>query len=141
VPTPKLKPASHKTPADTTKAVNEFMQSLHHPFKCEIEAIRQIILRTHSAVEEGIKWNSPSFRTTEYFATMNLREKDSISVILHLGAKVRDTAITGVPIGDPQKLLKWLSKDRATATFTDAKDIAAKKAALTKIIKQWITYV
>jgi Domain of unknown function (DU1801) len=141
VPTTKLKSAPHTTPADTTKAVNEFMRSLDHPFKTEIEAIRQIILRTHSTVAEGIKWNSPSFRTTEYFATVNLRAKGGITVILHLGAKVRATAFTGVQIGDPQNLLTWLANDRAAATFADGKDIDAKKAAFTKILKQWIAYV
>ncbi len=137
----KPKPAAHTTPADTTKAVDDFMRTLDHPFKMEIERIRQIILGAHSTVAEGIKWNGPSFRTTEYFATVNLRARGGLGVILHLGAKVRDTATTGVPVEDPNSLLQWLAKDRATVMFTDAKDIEAKKAAFENVLRQWLTYV
>ena len=65
------------------------MATLEHPFKPEIEAIRRLMLGVDPGVREGIKWNSPSFRTTEYFATTNLRSKAGIGVILHLGARVR----------------------------------------------------
>jgi hypothetical protein len=43
----------------------------------------------------GTKWNAPSFRTTEFFATLNLRAKDGVDrvwLVLHLGAKVKDNA-------------------------------------------------
>jgi hypothetical protein len=86
-------------PADTTRAVDEFLRALDHPFKSEIETMRKIILGAHPTVSEGTKWNAPSFRTTEYFATHELRVKGCVGVILHLGAKVRATAVTGVPIG------------------------------------------
>jgi hypothetical protein len=56
-------------PADTTRAVDEFLRALDHPFKSEIETMRKIILGAHPTVSEGTKWNAPSFRTTEYFAT------------------------------------------------------------------------
>jgi hypothetical protein len=67
------RPAAHATPADMTKAVDDFMRTLDHPFKTAIERIRRIILGAHPTVAEGIKCNGPSFRTTEYFATFNLR--------------------------------------------------------------------
>ena len=56
----------HKTPSDTSKAVDEFMKSL------------------------------PSFKTTEYFATTNLRTKKGIGLVLHFGAKVRTVAATSL---------------------------------------------
>ena len=136
-PTPK----PHNTGADTSKAVDEFMVILDHAFKAEIQEIRLAILSADCAISEGIKWNSPSYRTTEYFATTNLREKAGIGVILHLGAKVRETNPDGLPINDPDRLLKWLEKDRASVVFKDLKEFHAKKGAFVSIIQQWIAYV
>jgi Domain of unknown function (DU1801) len=66
------------------------MRILDHPSKQLIEAIRKSLLNADRSIDEGIKWNSPSFRTTEHFATMNLREKKGVGLILHRGAKKRD---------------------------------------------------
>jgi hypothetical protein len=89
---------------------------------------------------QGIKWNAPSFRTTEWFATFHLRAKEGVQVILHRGAKKKDNSET-VEIGDPDGLLQWLSTDRASVTFRDTKDVESKKAAFGRIIKQWIQHV
>jgi hypothetical protein len=137
----KPKPASHTSAADTTQAVDEFMERLDHRFKAEIQAIRRAILGTDSSIAEGIKWNAPSFRTSDYFATTHLREKAGIGVILHLGAKARDIAPDDMSIQDPQNLLKWLAKDRAIVVFKDMADFRAKKAALEGIVRSWITHV
>src|SRR5262245_14874732 len=141
MPSKKSKPASHKTTADSTAAVDEFMRTLDHPFKKEIEAIRKSVLGVDKTIAEGIKWNSPSFRTSEYFATTNLREKKGIGLILHLGAKVRDLPAGGVAIDDPAQLLKWLGKDRAMIVFEGATDFKGKKSAFERIIRQWIAHV
>lgn len=137
----KPKTPAHNTSADSTKAVDEFMRTLEHPFKNEIEAIRTSILSTDRSISEGIKWNAPSFRASEYFATTNLREKKGIGVILHLGAKVRDLPSGGIVIDDPGKLLKWLGKDRAVIVFDSLVDFNAKKDAFERIVQQWIAYV
>ena len=125
----------------TDANVMAFMRELDHPLKREIEAVRQIILGVSPAIREGIKWNAPSFRTTEYFATVNLRAKSGearVWLILHTGAKVKKTATTGMKIADPVGLLQWLAKDRCLVTFADSKDIRAKRAVLQAIIREWI---
>lgn len=127
--------------ADTTEAVDAFMDSLQHPFKAEIQAMRSAILGVDRSIAEGIKWNAPSFRTTEYFATINLREKAGIGVIFHLGAKVRDAGSGGLEVRDPGQLLKWLAKDRAMVVFKDEQDFVAKKAAFEGIVRSWIAHV
>lgn len=139
--TKKPTPASHTSAADTTQAVDEFMRRLDHPFKAEVQAIRRTMLAVDPAIAEGVKWNAPSYRTTDYFATTNLREKAGIGVILHLGAKVRDLGAEGVPIDDPDHLLKWLAKDRAMIVFKDMDGFMARKTAFECIIRQWITHV
>lgn len=119
--------------------VDDYMRKLKHPLKQELEAVRQLILGVSPKTAEGIKWKSPSFRTTEYFATVNVHGNDSLRLILHTGARVKAGA--GPKIDDPTGLLKWLGKDRAMVTFGDAKDVKAKSKALRAILRQWIKYV
>lgn len=133
--------ARHATAADSTEAVDGFMSRLEHPHKSLVETLRKAILAVDSSVAEGIKWNAPSFRTTEYFATTNLRARAGIGLILHLGAKVRDLPDAGLAIDDPAGLLTWLGKDRAAIEFRDVDDLSAKKVALQAILRQWITRV
>jgi len=60
---------------------------------------------------------------------------------VRLGAKVRDVAPNGMPIDDPERLLKWLARDRATIVFKDIDDFNAKRAFFLEIIRSWIAYV
>jgi hypothetical protein len=138
---PNRKAPSHDTAADSSAAVDAFMSTLEHPLKAEVEAIRRLMLGLDPSVREGIKWNAPSFRTTQYFATTNLRSKVGIGVILHLGAKIRDLPAGGVAIEDPAKLLEWLGKDRAMVEFRDGRDLKAKAAAFRLVLRQWIEHV
>lgn len=120
--------------------VDAFMRKLNHPLKAEMEAVRAIILGVNPEISEGIKWNAPSFRVKEYFATINLR-KDEVLVILHLGAKVKDNSTSGLTINDPTGLLEWLSKDRAAVRFRDIKAIKTGKVAFMNVVRQWIAYL
>lgn len=130
-----------KRSASEPENVEAFLASLEHPFKEEILALRQLILGADPGIAEGIKWNAPSFRTSEYFATFHLRAKDGVQLILHLGAKKRDTAATGIAIADPEALLEWLARDRASVKFRDLKDIDARGSAFAKLIRQWLEHV
>jgi hypothetical protein len=127
--------------SSTNEDAETFLAALNHPFKPEVLAIRQIILGVDPSIAESIKWNAPSFHTSEHFATFQLRAQDGAQLVLHLGAKKRDTSISGIAIADPDALLKWLAKDRASITFRDLNDIAAKRSAFADIIRQWIRYV
>jgi hypothetical protein len=133
------KPA--KRSASAPEDVETFLASLDHPSKQEILALRQIILGADPSIAEGIKWNAPSFRTSEYFATFQLRAKGGVQVILHLGAKVRDTSTSGIAIADPESLLEWLAKDRASVKFRDLKDVDARRSAFANVIREWIKHV
>lgn len=119
--------------------VEAFIAALGHPFEREIRALREIILGADLRIAEGIKWNAPSFRTAEWFATFHLRARDGVQLILHLGAKKRDDA--DVSIADPDALLRWLAADRASVTFRDLAEIEAKRSAFAGVIRQWIAHV
>lgn len=116
------------------------MASLDHPLTAEIEAVRKAILGVDKSISDGVKWNSLSFRTTEWFATVNLRSRDSVQLILHLGAKAGKAAEADA-IPDPKGLLKWLGKDRAMATLGSGAALKANLPASKAIIKAWLHYV
>lgn len=118
-------------------AVSDLLDGLDHPRRKQIDAVRRAILGADKSISEGVKWNAPSFRTTEWFATVNLRSKGELQVILHLGAKVRAKQ-KRPDIADPKGLLKWLGDDRAMATLGDG---AADRKALAAIVREWIKYV
>lgn len=128
-----------KTSTDTTAAVDAFMTALEHPHKAAIAAIREVMRRADPSIGEGVKWNVPSFRTQGYFATIHLRAKVGIGLILHLGAKVRKEA--SVHIEDPDGLLVWLAADRAVVHFADVDDVRGREAALQAVVRQWIAFV
>ncbi|WP_437774495.1 DUF1801 domain-containing protein [Sorangium sp. So ce1097] len=134
------KPVAPREPgsSQTHPAVIAFLRELDHPLKQEIDAVRRIILAVSPEIREEIKWNAPSFRTAEHFATFNLRTKDRVRLVLHMGAKVKGSATKGVEIGDPAGLLEWRAKNRCLVTFVDEKEIQEKRAALETILRAWI---
>lgn len=122
--------------------VDDFLAALDHPRKAEILAVRQVILGADPRIGEGVKWNAPSFRTaSEFFATLHLRDRDGVRVILHLGAKKRDGAAVRAAIADPERLLEWLADDRASARFRDVAEVEAKRPAFQAVLRQWIEHV
>ncbi len=118
--------------------VDAFLAALDHPRKAEILAIRRILLDADPAIEEGVKWNAPSFRTSEWFATFHLRAKDGVQVILHLGARKREDANPRASIADPESMLEWLADDRASIRFRDVHEVNARGAALADLVRAWI---
>ncbi len=120
--------------------VDAFMAKLKHPLKSDLEAVRGIMLGASPAITEEIKWNSPGFRTTESFATVNLRSSERVQFVFHLGAKVRKD-LPDLKLADPAGLVKWLAKDRCLVTVGAGPDLAANQSALQGIVRAWIKYV
>jgi hypothetical protein len=114
------------------------MAALDHPLKADIEAVRAAMLATDPSISDGVKWNAPSFRTTEWFATVNLRSRDAVQVILHLGAKAGKEAGA---IPDPEGLLEWRGKDRAIVTLGSGSALKANLPPLKAVVKVWIESV
>jgi hypothetical protein len=125
--------------AKAPETVDALMAGLDHPLKAEIEAVRAIILKT-KGVDEGVKWNAPSFRTAgDWFATVNLRAKDGVQLVFHRGAKVKANVEMEIP--DPKGLVKWLDKNRALVTLGSGAAFKANGKALAAIVKAWMAYV
>jgi uncharacterized protein YdhG (YjbR/CyaY superfamily) len=130
------KQPSKSRPSRDELAVVAFLSNLKHPLKAEIETIRQIILGVSPTIREAIKWNAPSFRISDDFAMLNLRN-GRVWLILHTGAKTKGKSMRS-RVADPDGLLKWLADDRALVTFTDAKQIREKQRAFSTLLRAWI---
>ena len=114
---------------DNTEQVNEFMAKLDHPFKAEVQMIREIIKNVDNNITEQIKWKAPSFSYKgEYLVTFNLWEKGKIHLVFH------NPAISKVK----SKLLEGDYEHRRMTYFSDENEIRAKKKALEKTLKDLI---
>lgn len=116
--------------------VTQLLDALGHPRRAEIDALRALLLAAAPSIEEGVKWNAPSYRTTEWFATFHLRAKDRLQVVFHCGARSKAKA-QPLRIADPEGLLQWRGTDRAIATIAPA-DVGAHGKALQAIVRAWI---
>jgi len=112
--------------------VDQYLDALEHPYKAEILLLRSIIINANDKIKERIKWNSPSFYYIKDMAAFNLRAKGYIQIIFVF---YDDKMITNSPIlqGD------W--KDRREARFIDLADIEIKKAALEKVVNDWLKLI
>lgn len=119
---------------------DELLAILDHPLAAEIELVRKAILSVDKSISEGVKWNSLSFQTAEWFATVNLRSRDNLQLVMHLGAKIgKEAPAEAIP--DPKGLLTWLGKDRALATLGAGTQLKPALPAFKTIVKAWIRYV
>ena len=123
---------------NTNPDVTQFLANLNHPRKPAIEAARRIILDIDPGISEAIKWNAPSFYIDDHFATFKLAPRDTFQLILHTGAKPKESP-SDIKIDDPEKLLKWAAPDRCVTLFEDLQDVQNKTTAITAIVKQWIS--
>jgi len=128
-----------RSPDREDPAVSAFLEQLDHPCRDEIAAVRGLILGVSPAISDGIKWNSASFRTTEYFATVNCRYRDGVQLVLHRGAKARKDDVK-LEISDPHGLLAWRDRDRALLTIP-AGELATCRKAVESIIREWVAHV
>jgi|GEM_PF-1208078 len=116
-------------PAGGTVKVSLYMRTLGHPMKSEMEVIRSIIKNANPKVLEKVKWNAPSFFYKQDMAVFNPRAERFVQLtFLFPRGVVKDS--TGLLLGD------W--KDRREARFYDIDDIKKKKAALERVVNEWV---
>ncbi len=117
-----------KSPAQGTAEVDTFMTALDHPFKAEVQVIRDIIKGVHPGITEQVKWNAPSFSYNGYLVTFNLWATEHVHLVFHRAAI----------LSNPDGLLLGDYPDRRMMYFTSMDEINAKRAALENIIREWI---
>lgn len=122
-------------------SVEELLAALDHPQKPAILAVRTLVLGAAPGITEHVKWNAPSFRTTEDFATFHLRAKSGVQLVMHLGARPRPDSAVRSALVDPENRLTWKGPDRALLTWPDLAAVRAQADTLQAIVRQWITFV
>jgi hypothetical protein len=116
--------------ADGKAVVDAYMRDVDHPFKAEMQAVREIILGASPKISERIKWNAPSFFCGEDLGAFNPRATEYAHLILLFPG--------GQGMDDSSGLLEGNHKDRREAKFHSLDDVKAKKRALEKLVKGWV---
>ncbi|MBK9049712.1 MAG: DUF1801 domain-containing protein [Chloroflexi bacterium] len=118
-----------KKPVNQTEKVNDFMQQLDHPFKAEVQVVRDIIKNVHPGITEEIKWKAPSFSYKGYMVTFNLWARQHVHLVFHNGAI----------LSHESGLLEGDYVDRRMAYFSSLEDVYLKQPALEKAIREWVS--
>jgi len=106
------------------------MFDLEHPLKAEVQQLREIVLGANSAIEERIKWRSPSFHSNGVdLGAFELRPRDFVRLVLVFPFGVVD---------DPTGLMLGSWSDRRELRFTSLDDVAAKRPALESVVNSWV---
>ena len=127
-------------PLDPTIAA--LLAELGQPQVASIHALRAAVLGADPRIAEGIKWKAPSYHLAgAHFATFNLRRRDEVQLILHLGARPRPEAKLRASLGDPGLSLDWRSPDRAILTVRSAEEARRAAAPLRSIVRAWLGHL
>lgn len=118
--------------------VTAFLDALNHPFRNEIELLRNTILETNSGLQENIKWNSPNYSfKNEDRITMRVQPLKQVQLVFHCGAKKQEQPKEKL-INTSSNLLLWKENDRAIASFKKPEEVAQNLSDLITIINDWI---
>lgn len=110
-----------------TEDVDAFMEALDHPFRAEVQRLREIIKGLNPDVTEQITWNAPTFsHGGAYIATFNLHSADRVHIVFHHPrvASVRSELLQGT-----------YADGRRMAHFADMHDVEAKQGALQGVVR------
>jgi hypothetical protein len=120
------------------KEVTIFLDELIHPFRVEIELLRDLILGSNPLITENIKWNGPNYSVSnEDRITMRINPPKQVQLVFHCSAKTKQNPSQKI-IQNDFGILDWRSNDRAVATFKNLEAIENAKADLILLISEWI---
>jgi hypothetical protein len=126
---PKKKPTK---PSDEEQVIN-YMMSLKHPLKAEMEEIRKIIKGADKRIGERIKWNAPSYYYIQDMITFGPARPgspngDKLLLVFHHPSIVKIKSA----------LLQGDYKDRRLAYFESMREIKSNKKELVRIITELV---
>jgi len=125
-------PNRSKKPTDE-ELVQAYMDTLEHPLKPAIEALRGIIKGANPKISERIKWNAPSYYYKEDIVTFGPpgRKSDEILLVFHYPGVVKINA----------EILVGNYKDRRLAIFKNMAEVELRREELTRILNTIINEI
>jgi hypothetical protein len=108
--------------------VDRYLKEKSHPLNAEIQRVREIVLNAHPAMEETIKWSSPTFMYKGNMASYFMNAKKHVSLMFHKGALINDKS----------GLLKGEGKEGRVAKFSSMQEIEKRKGDLEAVVKEWV---
>lgn len=120
---------------DGSSAVDTYIETLEHPHRESLVAVRTIVLDADSAIAERIKWKSPSF----YAATVDGKGTDLGAFELRAQDFLRLVLVfpNGL-VADPEGIMLGTWPDRREVRFLSLDDVGDKREALTGIVREWV---
>ncbi len=119
--------------------VEAFLQDLPPDTRALVDALRNAIAGPD--LVERLKWNAPSFAVApggddDDRITLGLERKGGVRVVLHRGAKAKDTS--GFKFEDASGLAKWPAPDRGVMVFKDVAAVEARRVEFTDLCARWL---
>ena len=118
-------------------SVDSLLAALEHPNKEGIELLRKAILAVDPRIREEVKWNAPSFKLEDHFATFKLHPPGSIQLVLHTGAKPKNPpqqfTLTGA-----ERFIKWAAPDRCVFTLASTEAAREHSQHVANLVRQWV---
>lgn len=108
--------------------VDAWFEGYSNPQRELVQAVREAVLGADERVTEAIKWQAPTFIYKGNIASFYPKTKTHASLMFHRGAA----------LDDPDGLLEGEGDVSRVARFLDADDLERKRAALQRLIRQWI---
>lgn len=123
------------------KTLEDFIRDLDKDKRLQVNALRDLILKTEPRLEEHIKWNAPSYVLDgEDRITFNLMNKQEVvKLVFHMGATRKESKAGAPVMQDESGLIQWSSDIRGMITFVSVEDVQSKVAPLKKIVKDWLS--
>lgn len=120
--------------------VTKFLDEQNHPFRNEIEELRNYLLSANPALTENIKWNGPNYCVGNADRiTMRIQPPSKqVQLIFHRGVS-KQAQPEDKLISNKSKRLVWKENDRAIITFKSLEDIENGKSELIEIVTEWIS--
>ena len=136
-----MKPQETLTKPSEPDKVDAYLDKLKHPLAAVAKALREIILKTDPQIGEEIKWNAPAFFYSGELPPFNPKEHKRHIVVFNFYKQdcLRLVFPSGARVKDKSGLLEGNYPDgRRLALFHDMREVESRKAALQRVIKQWL---
>lgn len=120
--------------------VEIFLAALEHPQKDVIQAVRRLIQQAAPELQEGIKWNAPSYVLDgRDIITFNFRNFGGIALIFHTGPHGKDTHAGVHPWSDVFSNFTWVADNRGVLRVPDRDFLEGSHQIIHELVTRWVS--